>query len=82
MKGLFDRGCLHKVKKNELPAGTRIIGSRFQYKVKRYHTGNNRLKVKRLKTRLVVQVHHMSRSKGDFTDDLTQGFIPVDLPKG
>jgi hypothetical protein len=24
----------------------------------------------------------MSRSKGDFTDDLTQGFIPADLPKG
>jgi hypothetical protein len=33
--------------------GARIVGSRFQYKIKRHHAGDNRLKVKRLKTRLV-----------------------------
>jgi hypothetical protein len=34
--------------------GACIVGSRFQYQIKRHHAGDNRLKVKRLKTRLVV----------------------------
>jgi hypothetical protein len=68
MKGLFERDCLQKVKKNELPTGTRIIGSRFQYKIKRHHVGNDRLNAKRLNARLVAQGHHPSHSKGDFTD--------------
>ncbi len=60
IKGLFDRGCLIKTKRSDLPKGGRIVGSRFQYKIKRHHAGDNRLKVKRLKSRLVVQGHHMS----------------------
>jgi hypothetical protein len=73
MKGLFDRGCLIKTKRSDLPKGARIVGSRFQYKIKRHHAGDNRLKVKRLKARLVVQGHRMSQSRGDFTD----AFSPV-----
>ena len=68
MKGLFDRGCLIKTKMSDLPKGAHIVGSRFQYKIKRHHAGDNRLKVKRLKSRLVVQGHYMSQSCGDFTD--------------
>jgi hypothetical protein len=45
MKGLFDRGCLIKTKRIDLPKGARIVGSRFQYKIKRHHAGDNRLKV-------------------------------------
>ena len=46
MKGLFARGCLRKVKRNELEKGTRIIGSRFQYKIKRHSAGALSNKVK------------------------------------
>ncbi len=61
MKGLFDRGCLFKTQRNDLSKGAvHIVGSRFQYKIKRHHAGDNRLKVKRLKSRLVVQGHRMS----------------------
>ena len=60
MKDFFERGHLHKVKKNQVPVGTQIIGSRFQNKIKRHHAGNYRLEVKRLKARLVVQGHDMS----------------------
>ena len=73
MQGLFDRGCLRKIKRADLPKGARIVGSRFQYKIKRHHAGDNRLKVKRLKARLVVQGQHMSQARGDFTD----AFSPV-----
>ena len=73
MKGLFDRGCLIKTKRSDLSKGPHIVGSRFQYKIKRHHAGDNRLKVKRLKARLVVQGHRMSQSHGEFTD----AFSPV-----
>jgi hypothetical protein len=48
-----------KVKKNQVPVGSQIIGSRFQNKIKRHHGGHYRLRVKRLKVRLVVQGHDM-----------------------
>ena len=60
MKGLFDRGCLIKAKRIDLAKGTRIVGSCFQYKIKRHHAEDNMLKVKRLKSRLVVQGYRMS----------------------
>jgi hypothetical protein len=79
MTGLFGRGCLKKVKRSELPMGTRVISSRL-HKIKRHSAGEHKLKVKRLKVRLVLQGHHrlkvrlvlqgqpMSKDKGDFTD--------------
>jgi hypothetical protein len=73
MTGLFGRGCLKKVKRSELPMGTRVISSRFHYRIKRHSAGEHKLKVKRHKVRLVVQVQHMSKDKGDFTD----AFSPV-----
>ena len=33
MQGLFDRGCLRKIKRADLPKGSRIVDSRFQYKI-------------------------------------------------
>jgi hypothetical protein len=33
MKGLFDRGCIIKMKRSDLPKGNHIVGSRFQYKI-------------------------------------------------
>ena len=71
--GLFERGCLKKVKRSDLPAGTRVIGSRFHYKIKRHSAGKHKNKVKRLKVRVVVQGQHMSKDKGDFKD----AFSPV-----
>ena len=41
--------------------GTRVISSRFHYKIKRHSAGEHKLKVKRLKVRLVVQGQHMSK---------------------
>ncbi len=73
MKDLFDRGCRIKTKRSDLPKGVRIVGSRFQYKMKRHHAGDNRLKVKRLKSHLSVQGQLMLQSSGDFTD----AFSPV-----
>ena len=73
MTGLFGRGCLKKIKRSELPMGTRVISSRFHYKIKRHSAGEHKLKVKRLKVRLVLQGQHMSQAKGDFTD----AFSPV-----
>jgi hypothetical protein len=73
MTGLFGCGCLKKVKRRELPMGTRVISSRVHYKIKRHSAGEPKLKVKRLKVRLVVQGQHMSKDKGDFTD----AFSPV-----
>jgi hypothetical protein len=73
MTGLFARGCLKKVKRSDLPMGTRVISSRFHYKIKRHSAGEQMLKVKRLKVRLVVQGQHMSKDKGDFTN----AFAPV-----
>ena len=32
-------GCLKKVQRSDLPAGTRVIGSRFHYKIKRHSAG-------------------------------------------
>ena len=71
--GLFKRGCLKKVKRSDLPVGTRVIASRYHYKIKRHSAGEHKLKVKRLKVRLVVQGQHMSKDKGDFKD----AFSPV-----
>jgi hypothetical protein len=68
MTGLFGRGCLKKVKRSELSMGTRVISSRFYYKIKRHSVGEHKLKVKRLKVCLVVQGQHMLKDKGDFTD--------------
>jgi hypothetical protein len=73
MTGLFARGCLKRVKRSDLPIGTRVISSRFHYKIKRHSAGEQKLKVKRLKVRLVVQGQHMSKDKGDFTN----AFAPV-----
>jgi hypothetical protein len=73
MTGLFGRGCLKKIKRSELPMGTRVISSRFHYKIKRHSAGEHKLKAKRIKVRLVVQGQHMSKAKGDFTD----AFSPV-----
>jgi hypothetical protein len=71
--GLFERGCLKNVKRSNLPAGTRVIGSRFHYKIKRHSAGKHKNRVKRLKVRVVVQGQHMSKDKGDFKD----AFSPV-----
>jgi len=60
MASLFGRGCLKKIKRSELPMGTRVISSRFHYKIKRHSAGEHKLRVKRLKVRLVVQGQHMS----------------------
>ena len=49
MAGLFGRGCLKKIKRSELPMGTRVIFSRFHYKIKRHSAGEHKLRVKRLK---------------------------------
>jgi hypothetical protein len=73
MTGLFGRGCLKKVKRSDLPMGTRVISSRFHYKIKRHSAGEHKLKVKRLKVRLVVQGQHMWKDKGDFTDGWWRG---------
>jgi hypothetical protein len=45
MTGLFGRGCLEKVKRSELPMGTRVISSRFHYKIKRHSAGEHKLEV-------------------------------------
>ena len=73
MRGLWERGCLRRVNRSDLPADVRIISSRFHYKIKRSHAGEEKLKVKRLKVRLVVQGQNMSREKGDFDN----AFSPV-----
>ena len=73
MKGLWERGCLRRVHRSDLPADARIISSRFHYKIKRSHAGEEKLKVKRLKVRLVVQGQNMSKEKGDFEN----AFSPV-----
>jgi hypothetical protein len=43
MTGLFGRGCLKKVKRSELPMGTRVISSRFHHKIKRHSAGEHKL---------------------------------------
>ena len=55
-----------------------MIGSRFHYKIKRHSAGSQKLKVKRLKVRLVVQGQHMSKEKGDFVN----AFSPVPHASG
>ena len=57
MAGLFGRGCLKKIKRSKLSMGTRVISSRFHYKIKRHSAGEHKLRVKRVKVRLVVQVY-------------------------
>ena len=57
-----------KVKRSDLPASTRVIGSRFHYKIKRHSAGKHKTLVKRLKVQVVVQGQHMSKDKGDFKD--------------
>jgi hypothetical protein len=54
MTGLFARDCLKKVKRSDLTMGTRVISSRFHYKIKLHSAGEQKLKVKRLKVILVV----------------------------
>jgi hypothetical protein len=76
MTGLFERGCLKKVKRSELPMGTRVISSRFHYKIKRHSAGEHKLKVKRLKVRLVVQGQHMSKT-GRLHRRVQPGTVPV-----
>ena len=78
LEGLTKRGCLKKVSRSSLPSGTRVIGSRFHYKIKRHSAGSQKLKVKRLKVRLVVQGQHMSKEKGDFVN----AFSPVPHASG
>jgi hypothetical protein len=78
LEGLTKRGCLKKVSRSSLPGGTRVIGSRFHYKIKRHSAGSQKLKVKRLKVRLVVQGQHMSKEKGDFVN----AFSPVPHASG
>jgi hypothetical protein len=73
MKGLWERGCLGRVRRSDLPADARVISSRFHYKIKRSHAGDDKLKVKRLKVRLVVQGQQMSKDRGDFDN----AFSPV-----
>jgi hypothetical protein len=68
LQEVFGRGCLKNVKLSDLPMGTRVISSRFHYKIKRHSAGEHKLKVERLQVRLVVQGQHMSTDKGDFTD--------------
>jgi hypothetical protein len=41
MTGLFGRDCLKKVKRSELPMGTRVNSSRIHYEIKRYSAGTN-----------------------------------------
>ena len=57
MAGLFGCGCLKKIKRSELSMGTRVISSRFHYKIKRHSAGEHKLRVKRVKVSLVVQVY-------------------------
>ena len=45
LDGLMKWGCLKKVSRSSLPGSTRIIGSRFHYKIKRHLAGSNKLKV-------------------------------------
>ena len=41
--GLFEHGCpKKKVKRSNLPARTRVIGSRFYYKIKRHSAGKHK----------------------------------------
>ena len=40
--GLFEHGYLKKVKRSDLPSGTRVIGSRFYYKIKRHSAGKHK----------------------------------------
>ena len=51
--------------------GTRVISSRFHFKIKRHSAGEHKLKVKRLKVCLVLQGQHMSKDRGDFTGDFS-----------
>jgi hypothetical protein len=63
MTGLFGRGCLKKVNRSKLPMGTRVISSRFHYKIKRPSAGEHKLEVKRLNQRPIVQGQHMSKKR-------------------
>eukprot|EP00961_Rhodomonas_salina_P092106 1239496-Rhodomonas_salina.2 len=71
MDGLWplNGGCFERVKRSELPRGTRVFGSRFRYKIKR-HTDT--MQVKSTKVRLVVQGQRTEQGV-DFEDT----FAPV-----
>jgi hypothetical protein len=44
MTGLFGRGCLKRVKQIDLPMSTRVISSRFHYKIKLHYAGEHKLR--------------------------------------
>ena len=69
MKGLWDKGCFEKVRRSQLPQGTRVFTSRFHYKIKRFSTTSA---LKSLKVRLVLQGHRMVEGS-----DFDQAFAPV-----
>eukprot|EP00961_Rhodomonas_salina_P181062 2444057-Rhodomonas_salina.1 len=69
--GLWDRGCLRKVRKSELSDEERkhVFRSKFHYKIKRRgRTG----KVTKCKARVVVLGNHMTQG-----EDYLDAFAPV-----
>ena len=69
MAGLWDKQCFRKVRRADLPEGTRVFTTRFHYKIKRYSATAS---LKSLKVRLVVQGHRMVEGT-----DYEQAFAPV-----
>eukprot|EP00961_Rhodomonas_salina_P240982 3256095-Rhodomonas_salina.1 len=67
MDGLWNWGCFERVKRSDLPKGTSVFGSRFNYKIKR-HTDT--MQVKSTKVRPVVQGQRMEQGI-DFEDTFT-----------
>jgi len=55
MDGLWRRGALEKVLRSSLDTSVRILGSRFQYTIKRQLD----MSLEKLKGRLVLQGQHM-----------------------
>ena len=68
MMDLWKRGALTKVLRSSLPRGTRVLGSRFHYKIKRKPD----LTVDKYKVRLVLQRQHMKQ-----VVEFEQSFSPV-----
>ena len=87
MQGLFDRGCLRKMKRADLPKGARIMGSRFLYKIKRYRHAATlpTLSAQCHTCQVCAFFSRLPRRRAGSTSvlvDLTQGFIQAGLPKG
>ena len=59
MHDLNKRGAFTRVLRSSLPAGTRVFGSRFHYKIKRKHD----MTVDKYKVRLVLQGQHIIGDK-------------------